>query len=414
MDQSLKDVFDLLVAQVKASSYTLPSAGGKIVYTDNLDAIKRQLSANKIGFEEIREGIEVYVDKFKGACFYSTTDTLFKQLTNEDLKNDFGVLFDNVYYDSTQLNFCKNNDLIPSPNKYENAVFYLKIQSLITANEEDYKWKKPLVSYHDATERTFILISGTKGTIKIGYTGYIPLFNNDINLEDIFTRLVEGFKAKGYSDLLKSEIYDSVKDVSEEGRYEHLLRNFKDILDNSDRNFEVYMNSFSFEDLRDKVKQEKAKYYNITKDILSKVYTQITGLTIAATATIFATTKVETVMVFVIVLVAYLVYAVFVIILLHVLFKETISVQADFDVDKPLILNSSKLGASMLQTEISSIENRISVTKKLIVGYAICFVLLSLLFVVFITAQLFKVGILNALPLLLIKIYLGINSPILN
>lgn len=385
----IKSQFDYLVEQTEKTGLKVAPVGGKILL-DSTDDIEKKLKELGINHSRLPEHIEIYTDKFKSSSFFSTLKS-YLSFSDIDFTSDFAIIGEKVFFDASRSVFVKEGKDLLIDQVYGNNLYYLKIKSLFIDGIENInnanQSVKPIVNYHDETEGTMIMISATKGTMKIGYSQQNPAFDEGHHLKNCYETLVHSLAAKGFPELFKSEIYDSLKDQIEEARMQILIEKLPIIIENAERNFEVYINNFSFDELKDSLREEKIKYYNLTKDVLSKIYTQITGLTIVATATAFASSKTSGMTIGFFVLTAYVIYASFVGWLVYTLYKEVKNITSDFENECADIAAKSTLTAELIKTELKLIKDRLRGVKNLISAYAFCLIALSILFCSFIIVQ---------------------------
>lgn len=300
--------------------------------------------------------------------------------------SDIGIIECAIFYDFNSDVYYVNNELSIGNNLMLNTINYLKIKSILTDNST----ADTFANYTDNARRKIITISGTKGTMLIGFPTITPLFDNGLNLKKIFERLVNSVNAKGYIAIFKNEVFDYLKPIQEEARFETLVNNLTLILDNTDRDFEVYMSNFSFDALKDKLTEERVKYFDATKDILAKAYVQITSIPIAISAAVFATYKVDDKFTLLLIFLAYGVYTFYVFKILLFLKGEIEIVENDFIVESTGIIQQSKLHNDIIQKETRNIKERIHSVKGIIKTFMRMFLLLSILFMLFVAYQYFS------------------------
>ncbi len=268
-------------------------------------------------------------------------------------------------------------------NIITDTIAYLKIKQLLS----DASVENSFANYLDNARRRIIIISATKGTLLIGFPIITPKITSTDDLRLLYLKLSNSISAKGFMSFFKSEAYDQLKNVEEEGRFEFLIQNLALILENAERNYEVYLSNFSFDQLKDRLTLERIKYFNTTKEILAKIYTQITSIPIAISATAFATYKVDSRFTLALIFLTFLIYSIFVLKILFLLRSEIITLSDDFKIEQPRIIGFAKLDETTIKKEINSINRRIKDVLDIANVFIVMFILLTVLFQSFLLYQ---------------------------
>jgi len=261
--------------------------------------------------------------------FYYSTEVFLRDFKIQDVNRDFGIINEYLFYQHTNNIFYKNGLRDNENNIIVETIAYLNIKQLLT----DTIIPNAFANYIDNARRRIIIISAVKGTMLIGFPSIAPVITNGSKLNELFEKLNLSLKAKGFTSFFKSEVYEQLKNINEENRFICLVENLLLILENAERNFEVYLSNFSFNELKDKLTLERVKYFNTSKEILSKVYVQITSIPIAISAAAFATYKVDNRFTLILIFLTFFVYAIFVLRLLFLLKNEINLLKLDFDID---------------------------------------------------------------------------------
>ncbi|MBS3915810.1 MAG: hypothetical protein KG003_15045 [Bacteroidetes bacterium] len=388
---------------LKSSVYTYSPTQKLLTLTDKQFADLTEKSKHlNITFENTGEGPSIAL--YNLPFFYDQQEYM-QNFEISHSSRDFGILkFENsgIYFNSTSQIFFDNIDNEYPNNEVINNLYYLNIREILCNTQRaDFSF----ANYFDGAHRIVVFISATLGTMSIGYPAINPGIDAHIDLKKLCNRLEISLTAKGYVGLFKAEVFNQLKSIKEEDRFLYLVQNLNLILDNSDHNFDVFLSNFSFDKLRDSLRLEKAKYFNLTKDILSKIYSQITAIPIAISASVFATYKVDNSLVLFIILLAFIIYGFFVVRLLGVLSIEVGSLENDFNTDKTKIESESKLDMQTIKQEIDLIASRFVMMRGIIKYFRFAFYVLTILFIIFILMQIFiSPGILENINDLTLKI----------
>lgn len=363
----------------------------EIKFPANTD-LSGELETNFAGYFDLTaEGAIITNLPSPNLPFFYSTENFLKDFDEQIFQGDFGVLiqedvsgnpYHGIFYDSTTQNFYLNDQVTHTSNSIRNNIFYRKLKTFISNPDNG------LTDYFDAVKNRLVIVTGTKGVMNIGYPTISPEFNNQYDLERLYQKTLKNFETKGYTNIFKFEVYDNVKSVKEEERLPHLIKNLDIVFENSDRNFEIYMSEFSFDKLKDSLKQEKLKYYNLTRDVLSKIYAQIASVPIAISASALATYKVTDKQLLLFILIVFVSYAFFIWRLSRTLKHEIKSVKVDFLLEKEDIIKYSKLEAKAIKIELDIIIRRISSVSKTITTFQVVFITLTLIFIIYLLCQL--------------------------
>ncbi len=148
---------------------------------------------------------------------------------------------------------------------------------------------KQLADYYDVATQTFVLFTSNKGVEKIKL-GDIDLTPNHIALYENrkMGRLDDELNDPRKRDFIKSAIIEQVAQ-SESRSVESVLSRLSNVLEDSIRNHQLYMEQFSFEKFKSGWDKEKEKYFEKFRDVITKVTAQMANLPIALIAFVITT-----------------------------------------------------------------------------------------------------------------------------
>jgi len=402
-----KEKFDYLASLKSDITY---NDSRKELLLQTLDTINvvQHLNTLGISYEKTGEGLVINSLQSIQQPFYYSTNDFLRDFKIEHFNHDIGIIEHELFYDSKNQVFLQNRQITDQNNLILNTYYYLKIKALLSNNLN----VNSFANYTDHAKQKIVIISSIKGTMFIGFDTISPEIDPEISLQLFYEKLSNSINAKGYLSFLKSEVYDFLKNVEEKNRFTFLIKNLKTVLDNTDNNFEVYLSNFSFDELRDTLTNERIKYYNISREILSKIYGQITSVPIAISAITFATYKVEDKLTLILIFISFGVYAFFIFRLVNVLNGEIELLEKDFSIETPKIKADCKLDSAEIDKEIQTITDRITEVKSIIKTFKIVFVVLAILFLLFIVYQFSHPAILG--DILFLKIVFGFQFCFLN
>lgn len=143
-----------------------------------------------------------------------------------------------------------------------------------------------LTDYESVTENKLLFISSNFGINKISYdtSNYLTLdeskdffkdvekFNNCLQKDDVFV---------GY---LKNEVIKIIQNIDYKHQIDYILKNLNFIIDNTEKEFNIYLKKFSFDELRKNLITEKDAFFSNIRDLVGKIFTQIIAIPISITA----------------------------------------------------------------------------------------------------------------------------------
>ncbi len=228
-----------------------------IIKSSDLDA--DVLNINNINFENQAEGI--YID------LSSQHLNIYKN------KQDAITYIDKNYKDKIILVIDEN--LIYTPNTennyfFINLFFAIKLKNLFLSSE--------IVSYHDVANKNYIFLSELIGKIEVGYKNKLLDFCNG-NYSVTYEVLRKKFKENEYLSFFRDNFIKVAKEYTNpSNRFFLSLTKIDNIFENSNREFELYKNKFSFEKFQSSLEEEKEKYIKKTQESLFEFQSKVNSL----------------------------------------------------------------------------------------------------------------------------------------
>ncbi|MGQ3012514.1 MAG: hypothetical protein ACT6QS_02300 [Flavobacteriales bacterium] len=332
--------------------------------------------------------------------FYIDSFTQYFEIENI---NDEFIILDTAgnycivnQHDSFNYTWKKNIDE-QFKNKTQNILYYYKFYRHITSSN--------FADHHNDANTEIVIYSSARGILKITYSSIPQIESTEWNYKmiDLFIEMSEKIEIKPF---IKNSLFAFSEDhciIS----VDSILVKIREIVEASERDFDLVSKKFNFEEFRDKLLKEKDKYFSNLREIISKIFSQAIGIPISISATIFATYKVsESPLTLLIILLSFILYTAFYI-RIQILYKRDIrELEKDFLSDFEIIKLNSGLPESSINDEKNKIEikfsNYISITNWLI----FLVISLALLVCLFIIQQLcqFEFSILKKIFLIIFEI----------
>lgn len=219
------------------------------------------------------EEMKIFVD-IKEFLHSFSIETYEKNFAIIKMENDKFLYHINKNAYEYDINTNKEN----KSNIINNAYNYLKLINILESNE--------ISDYHNYNNKEFILYS-SNGMFKIQYpTNNLneEIINTKKNIELVVNTFNNNIKSQDYITILKNEIREHLKLQDPKNNIFILINEFESIYNATQSNWNLYMNRFIF---KDKLLEEKNKYYKSIDAILGNCITQIITISIAFYGSIF-------------------------------------------------------------------------------------------------------------------------------
>lgn len=232
----------------------------KIVSKSLVDS-KSVLDLNNITYEETADGIDIDLSVQSLFIFKNKEDCL--TFYNGEIKKDILIIKNSLIY----INADENEDIF-----FENLIYYFKIKALLI--------EKELVSYNDLLKKKFILLSEIKGKFEIGYKNKtLDFYDKSNDLKKAYEILSLKFTNNEYISFFKNNVIDKLENIDNlQDRFIKLLESLSNIVEKSNREFELFKNNFSFEEFNSEIKKEKEKYIKNIQENLSEFLSKVNAL----------------------------------------------------------------------------------------------------------------------------------------
>lgn len=266
-------------------------------------------------------------------------------------------------------------------NFVPNTLSYIKLLDRLMSST--------FADYLNNISNEIIFYTSAKGVYKLKYPIVRPRLYLEFALEEIVENVIKKMENQEFVHFFKNEIMDSIN-ISQEKPIIQLVTHLSQITDAALRNYEIYKKNFSFEVFNDKLQTEKNKYFGSLREILGKILTQLVGIPISISASLFATYNIKDNLVLMIIVFSFLTYNCFLFYILVLYLKDVNEIQSDFRKDFNLIVEKSGLKEEDIKIEKVRIEERINNIKMTISIFGVCLIILATLFFVFTGLQIIK------------------------
>lgn len=269
----------------------------------NNEILSSFLTTNEVNFTPLsEETIEVRNNDFPFVPFFNDEELVKKkQLVKSSFwnQNNIGVLSLNTgtprFYDFTEgieyKNFVSNKCFfLKNIKSYLYFVDYLKEKS-----GDDFS-NHHFIDHFDQNTQNFILTSSKQpGKLIITLPKTLPYLTEDEDLSFNLQKIKEGFSDdnKNFPIFLKNEVYNHLQRIDEPKRLPFLFKNFKQIYFEAEKNFYVYLNDLSLDNIKKEYQEFKERSFEYLSNILGKITNQIIALPLTVLAAIYAINRVS-------------------------------------------------------------------------------------------------------------------------
>jgi hypothetical protein len=333
------------------------------VVSDNLD--KNILDELEVTYESQAEG--VYIDLCKQTCkIYKNKQDAITHFDHSD--NSILIIEDEI--------FCIEN--ISTHAFFENLIFSKKIQNLMI--------EKEVISYRDGANKKYIFLSEHIGRVEVGFKNKLSVFfDGEYALSDLYSKLVGKFNESEYPSFFRDNFIKIAKDIDNvDDRFYKTLTKIQNIVDNSNREFELYKNKFSFEQFHSDLEKEKEKYIKNIQENLFEFLSKVNALPIQFGVYILLAFKFQDEIIPLIAAIVLIVsWSAFNFFSLISMRKTINFLERKFNTVFDKIYKESGIDEEVLAQDRKEVSDKISDIKNMICWYKCVVIVFSLIFIVF-------------------------------
>lgn len=338
--------------------------------TDPLKIVSNNLDTNildelEVTYESQAEGVSI--------DFYNQTCKIYKN--KQDTITYFDYSNSSVLIIEDELVYIENISL---PTFFENLIFSKKIQDLMI--------EKEVISYHDSANKKDVFLSEYIGKVEVGYKNkLVEFFNSEYNLSSLYDKLINKFNESEYLSFFRDNFIKIAKDIDNiDDRFYKTLIKIQNIIDNSNREFELYKNKFSFEQFHSDLKKEKEKYIKNIQENLSEFLSKVNALPVQFGVYILLVFRFQDEIVPLIATVILIIsWSAFSFFSLSTMRKTINFLERKFNDVFDKISNESGIDKEVLAQDREEVSNKISDIKSMICWYKSIVVIFSFIFIAF-------------------------------
>jgi len=250
----------------------------------------------------------------------------------------------NIIYNPTTGQTHINGSLSNSYFLIRNNHLYFELLIFLKGHEHQEGKILYFVDYFSWDSRIIVFTTLKKeGKLSINFTAAGLELQNDIRLKENLERfkLAFGESSRNFPKFIKNELISQLSKYHINDRMQKLLEEFVAIMNIAEQNFEIYLHDLSLENLKKDFIEHKNKYFNQSREILSKLTNQVIGLPITIAASVFSTYKVsDSASTLLTILFVFSLYAIYSIFLLKLQKEDIRDLKRMFEKDYEYIKNS--------------------------------------------------------------------------
>lgn len=259
------------------------------LFTDNIEEFQQINITTTI----IPQGIEFSINQFDYLLFFDVEH--FRKNWKKFINNDKDVAILNI--DSSALFYLNSErktfvDFLEQTNHFfDNAIVYSNFINFFIEKSRDENNKFQFVDSFDTNNRKlFFTSSKDPGKLVIGYPLELVELDDKINYSIILKRLKDSFdpSSKNLPIFIKNEIFRFFEDRFDLNGFVKLFKDLNKVLDNAEKNYQIYLHDLSLDKIKSDYKEYKQKYFASQNDILNKITTQVIALPISIAASAYS------------------------------------------------------------------------------------------------------------------------------
>src|SRR5579859_1102163 len=169
----------------------------------------------------------------------------------------------------------------PSNALIINFVHYRNILAAVVGN-------KQFVSLNAPTEQQMIILSAKYGTYNIGYQLSEKRVESVPDLKGVYEELVKNFDKVEYVNFFKDVVIDGTHTQLTKEVFWGMVVGLGAFLASADRDYQIYVQTFAFDKIQSKFKEEKVKYFESLEKNIDSLNKQVVAFPLTFAASAFA------------------------------------------------------------------------------------------------------------------------------
>lgn len=261
---------------------------------------------------------------------------------------------------------------------FENIFYTKKLKELFI--------KKNIISYDDELSEICILLSEKMGKLEVGYSKRnLKFFDKNNKLKELFRKIKNKLKEKEYDSFFRDNFIRIAKDIKSKNDSFYLtLIKLDKIYENSNREFELYKNEFSFEKFQSDLIEKKEKYIKNLNENLTDFLSKINSLPIQFGVYIFLIFRFKDEIIPLIgTIILIVTWSAFNINALKIMKKSIMYTKIKFEETMKEISLKSGIKEKILRKDTNEVLDRINEINNMIKKYRYIVIIFTLVFIIF-------------------------------
>lgn len=335
-----------LISQLIQTFEIEPYEGRVIFFKSVSQHFIDKLTNENIMFSKTYDGlsIEISESNIGLTCFYNLEE-FYRMFNLSILSNNFTILnYQKSFleYDAKTTTLADHTGLVLNNYLIRNLNSEYELK-LFLINE--------LADYYSDSNTELVFYTSTKGINKIRITNAIPSLDPNIDYSVMINEFIERAKDKKFKVFIKNQLFTNLNGTRTDG-FINLIYHLDEILENAQRDYEIYLREFSFDKLKNEFEQQKEKYFGSQREVLTKILSQLLSIPVAISASLFATYRVQDSFALLVIMLAYDIYAFFIIHIQLILLSDTKLLKLNFLEEVEIIKKKSGLEQKIISKEI--------------------------------------------------------------
>lgn len=372
--------------------------GSNFIFEIKSDNLKYDLNIIETVFDDVdnlpsnKVSLKLANLKIKNfLIFYKQDDFLKKYRSYSTNFNELSLLIldekNKTIFKGSDEKFSKEKALIFNNNPYQQILNLLKSNNIFSS-----------IKSHN---NEIIIVSKENSVIHIGYKNYDLRISELDDLLPDFYLLKKRFEKIDFSERITDNseyIKLFIETISTAGignydlndRFFEIVKGLKIIISLTERDYDNYINNFSFEKLKSKFKEERNKYFENLEKNIDLVSKQVVSFPLTFAATAFASYQVkDKPWILILVLAGYSLYTFIAIKILHITSYNVECLENDITKEEEIIKNSYSKNHNDFEEDFEKIRKKTNKIKDLVFYLKIILFIMLFLFFVYSIFQIF-------------------------
>lgn len=260
----------------------------------------------------------------------------------------------------------------------ENLHIYFKFIAFLKSDN--------FADYYNEENKEIVIYTAVKGVLQIKIPNQPFVMNDNESISKPFSVILENLKNNDYKIHFKNQLFN-IKTEKNKSLIENLVTQIEIIIKETDNNYQLQLKNFSFDKFKNDLQKEKERFFASLREILNKILSQVIAVPVSIAASTYATYKIESKFIFILITVALLIYVAFALYFQYLYYNDVDEIEKDFIKDFEKIEKNSGLQYNDISIERGKIERRISNIKTAVFVYCLMICLLLITYLIFMLNQ---------------------------